>query len=81
MNVGSFSINSSWPFMAANNRNEYAFGTQPFTIEAWIKTYDGGPIVGKTALNGPGSGFFLEANPGTIKLGTSDGTVGTSQVT
>ncbi|KFY45398.1 hypothetical protein V494_00976 [Pseudogymnoascus sp. VKM F-4513 (FW-928)] len=74
MNEGSFHLaDSTEAYVALPSVPAYQLGTSDFTVEAWVKTYSGGPVLGILATeNSPG--FYLLLNAGSIELNTQDGT-------
>jgi hypothetical protein len=70
------SLNLSGGYLYANAISAYNFGTNDFTVEAWVKTMASGTIVGKKSTDGGNGngGFLLVARPdGTIKFATDNG--------
>ncbi len=74
MSLSSLSFHGGHLFASSNAA--YDFGTNDFTIEAWIKTLSGGTIIGnKSTGDGSGiGGFLLNArSDGTVKFATDNG--------
>ncbi|PGH17425.1 hypothetical protein AJ80_04795 [Polytolypa hystricis UAMH7299] len=74
MNEGCYHLaDSTQAYIALPSVDAYYLDTGDFTIEAWVKTYSGGPILGIMASeNSPG--FYLLLNLQTIEVNTQDGT-------
>lgn len=51
----------------------YQLSTSDFTVEAWVKTYSGGPVLGILATKSS-PGFYLLLNGGSIDFNTQDRT-------
>lgn len=72
MNEGSYHLaDSTEAYIALPSVDAYQLGTADFTVEAWVKTYRGGPVLGIMASESS-SGFYLLLNPGSIEIATSD---------
>lgn len=74
--MSNYAFRAVGGFLHARSNDAYQFSTGDFTIEAWVKTKDGGPIVSrKDAAGGPGNGGFILAveRQATLKIATDDG--------
>lgn len=74
--MGFTSLNLNGGYLYANAIPAYNFGTNDFTVEAWVKTMTGGTIMGKKPTDGGrgNGGFLMVARPdGTIKFATDSG--------
>jgi hypothetical protein len=69
MNIGSYELmSSSSAYFTCPDNLAYAFGTNDFTIEAWVKSFEGGPILGKQVSGR--AGFCLSVDLGSVTLST-----------
>ncbi|RLL98934.1 hypothetical protein CFD26_107768 [Aspergillus turcosus] len=74
MNEGSYHLaDSTEAYIALPSVAAYQLGRADFTVEAWVKTYSGGPILGVMA-SASSPGFYEQVDPGTIVVYTQDGT-------
>ncbi|EPE32759.1 Concanavalin A-like lectins/glucanase [Glarea lozoyensis ATCC 20868] len=69
MNIGSYELMSgSSAYFTCPDNPAYALGASDFTIEAWIKSFEGGPILGKQVSGR--AGFCLSVDLGSVTLST-----------
>ena len=74
MNEGSLHLaDSTQAYIALSSVPAYQLSTSDFTVEAWVKTYSGGPVLGILATESS-PGFYLLLNAGSIEFNTQDGT-------
>ena len=76
MDVNSYRLGSAFlQYLEAPSAAVYNFSKSPFTVEVWVKTFTGGPLVARKAKAGGSShgGFCLSISPGSISFMTDDG--------
>ena len=76
MDVNSYRLGSDFlQYLEAPSNAAYQFSKNPFTVEAWVKTFARGPLVARKAKAGGSNhgGFCLSVSPGSISFMTDDG--------
>lgn len=74
MNEGSsYLAGSIEAYIALSSVPAYLLSTLDFTVEAWVKTYSGGPVMGVLATENS-LGFYLLLNAGSIEFNMQDET-------
>lgn len=76
MNIGSYDFpGDGATYMTAPSHDAYNFEKSDFTIEAWVNTFDGGPIMARYIDPGVtiDNGFYLRLARGKITLSSNAG--------
>ncbi|RYP60556.1 hypothetical protein DL769_008066 [Monosporascus sp. CRB-8-3] len=76
MDVSSYKLGSAFlNYLSTPSNKAYNFGEQSFSIEAWVKTFNGGPILARKVQDGVNNhgGFSLAVDSNQITFMNDDG--------
>lgn len=76
MNVDSYRLGKSYlNYLFSPSNSVYNFGKNSFSVEAWVKSFTGGPLLARKAKDGGSNhgGFILSIGPATITFTNDDG--------